>query len=163
MYKMYRKSILIIALFFTLFINQQIFADNSIPGANEIREVKTNDSKIKSINKGGFIYDIKKIDTVSLTKDIKELLISLTDRQYKMVKLLEKKKFKASDALITVVIPGGLLYAGFRMNEINRIRNILVAVSTEIGEFSNDLIALQGKDSDDSIVHVVMNDLSNGT
>ena len=48
-----------------------------------------------------------------------------------------------ADAVITVIMPGGLLYAGYKKARYEQAKNALASVSTDIEELSTDLLSLQ--------------------
>ncbi|MGD2055551.1 MAG: hypothetical protein PVJ15_02000, partial [Gammaproteobacteria bacterium] len=47
------------------------------------------------------------------------------------------------DALITVIMPGGLLYAGYKQARYEQAKNELARVSADIEEYSSDILAMQ--------------------
>lgn len=143
MYQMCRNLILLYAVLFSLFISKQTLAEGAISSGNVLKKVV----KTKSINQGGFIFDIQKVDPELLAEDVEKLRGAYIRRQHEFVQLVENKKLNAGDAIITAIIPGGLLYAGYRKQQLEKAKSVLLAVTTEIKELSNDLIALQGQDT----------------
>ena len=132
MYRTCRNLILLYAVFFSLFINKQTLAEEVV-------------SSVSSINQGGFIFDIQKVDSALLAGDVEKLREAYIQRQHELEHLVKNKQLKASDAIITILIPGGLFYAGYRKQEFEQAKDALLAVTTEIEELSNDLIALQAQ------------------
>ncbi|MCU7800512.1 MAG: hypothetical protein KZQ70_10285 [gamma proteobacterium symbiont of Lucinoma myriamae] len=132
MYRTRRNLILLYAVFFSLFINKQTLAEEVLNSGS-------------SINQGGFIFDIQKVDPVLLTKDLEKLREVYIQRQHELEHLVENKKLNVGDAIVTIIIPGGLFYAGYRKQELEQAKSDLLAVTTEIMELSNDLLALQGQ------------------
>jgi hypothetical protein len=58
---------------------------------------------------------------------------------------VDEKQLDSGDALLTVLMPGGLLYAGYKKAAYERARNDLAEVSDDITEYSRDLSALAEK------------------
>ena len=139
MYRTCRNLILLYAVFFSLFINKQTLAE----------EVFSSGSLI---NQGGFIYDIQKVDPALLAEDVEKLRSDLIRHQYELVKLVAQNELDAGDVIITVIIPGGLLYAGYRKHKLEQAKDTLLMVSDDISELSNDLTALQGHDTANPLI-----------
>ncbi|MDX2505747.1 MAG: hypothetical protein QNL62_14900 [Gammaproteobacteria bacterium] len=143
MYRTCRNLVLLYAVFFSLFISKQTLAEETVSSGNVLKKVV----KSNSINQGGFIFDIQKVDPALLAADVEKLRGAYIRRQHELAQRVESKKLNTGDAIITVLIPGGLLYAGYRKQELEKAKSVLLAVTTEIKELSNDLIALQGQDT----------------
>ncbi len=60
-----------------------------------------------------------------------------------LVGMLEDNKMKASDVVLTAILPGGLLYAAYRANQQAKTRQQLADVKTLIEELGTDLVALE--------------------
>lgn len=158
MYKTYPKLITFYLVFFSLLITQPALAKEI--GAKEIvaKEIIASEGlqnkivKTKSVNQDGFIYDIQKIDPKLLADDVEKLRSDLIRHQYELVKLVDQKELDAGDVIITIIMPGGLLYAGYRKHELEQAKDTLLTVSDDISEFSNDLVALQGHDTANPII-----------
>ena len=138
----YRKLIQFYIVFFCLFICQQSFAGEIVINQGVQKKV----IKSQSITQSDFIYDIQKIDPVLLAEDVEKLRGAFIRHQHKLIQQVENKQLKASDAIITILIPGGLFYAGYRKQELEQAKDALLAVTAEIEELSNDLIALHAQD-----------------
>ena len=134
--------------FFSLFITQQALADETDSNESSANKMPA----AMSINQGGFIYDIQTVDPVILAQDVEKLRSVLIRRQYELMKLKEQNEMDAGDAIIMVIIPGGLLYAGYRKHKLEQVKTALSTVSNDIRELSNDLVALQGEDTTDPMV-----------
>lgn len=148
MYQFYRKLTLTYAVFISLFINNQILAEEAVSFSDVSPEVSIS----QSINQGGFIFDIQKVNPVLLAEDVENLREVLIRRQHELAQLVENKKLGAGDAIVTIIIPGGLLYAGYRKKQLEKAKSALSAVTKEIRELSNDLIALQGQDRNHPLI-----------
>ena len=133
---------------FSLFINQQAIAEDVF--SND--ELQNTIANTKSINQGNYIYDIQKVDPVLLAEDLDELKENLLQYKYKLKKIVENKKFTAGDTLITLIIPGGLLYASYRINELKKTKSELSMVIADIKDLSIDLLALSTQVRDHSTI-----------
>ena len=131
-YRKFRNLLLLSTVFITLFINQQTLADVNIEDTR---------SKIL-INHGSGDYDLQLVDPVILAKDVESLKASLVKQQSKLEKILQAKKLSSSDAIITLIIPGGMLYASYRIYEQQKLKKSLLSITYDINDLSNDLIAL---------------------
>lgn len=139
----HRKLISFYLVFFSLFITQQALAEEIATSEGLQKKIV----KLESINQGDFIFDIQKVDPVLLAKDVEKLRESYIRHQRELAQLVESKKLNAGDVIIAIIIPGGLFYAGYRKQELEQAKNALSAVTTEISELSNDLIAFQDQDT----------------
>jgi len=157
MSRMYRKLIsLCIVLSSSLFFSQIALAEErAVESTKEIalnEILQLNMAETKPINHGGYIYDIQKVDPQLLAQDVEKLRAAFIRRQHELTQLVENREFGAGDALITVVMPGGLLYAGYKKQQLEKAKTSLSVVTAEITELSNDLMAFQGQDREHPIL-----------
>lgn len=143
MFRTYRHLIAFVMIFTGLFASQQIFAENTF--TNDW--LQKNMDNAKPVNSGGFIFDIQKIDPVLLAEDVEKMRGFFIRRQHELAKQMKSKQLNSDDAIITLIMPGGLLYAGYRKHEFEQAKGALLTVTAEIKELSNDLVALQGQDT----------------
>lgn len=139
MFKSFQHLIVCSCALFGFMLSQPIHADQLHIEADDTARTFTQ----HSTNRGGFVFDIKPVNYAKLAEDVETLQNSLVQRQHELIKQVDKKKLNAGDALITVVMPGGLLYAGYRKHELEKAKKLLQAVNVEIKEFANDLLALR--------------------
>lgn len=130
------------AVCFSLFITQLTHAEETITNA-----LQSNTMTEKSINRGDFIFDIQKTDPAILARDVEKMRGFYLRRQHELSQRVANKKLDAGDVIITVIMPGGLLYAGFRQQEFEQAKSDLQIVAAELSELSIDLQALQGQDA----------------
>lgn len=151
MYRTSRNLILLSAVFFSLIINKPILAEDIATEGTKgnVLERRVNPGPI---NQGGLVFDIQKMDPSLLAEKIEKLRATFIRRQHELKQLVTSKKLNAGDALITIIMPGGLLYAGYRKQELEQAKTALLVVTEEIKELSNDLIIFQGQDT----VHPLM-------
>ena len=83
------------------------------------------------------------VDHGALIKMVKKLRSQLIERKQVLVQAVAEKKLDNGDAVITAIMPGGLLYAGYKKLRYDQAKNELDSVSADIEEFSADLLAMQ--------------------
>jgi hypothetical protein len=87
--------------------------------------------------------DLPDVDREQLIDAIETLRSELIKRKRILVGSVADKKLDGSDALITAIMPGGLIYAGYKKARYEQARNELARVSADIEDLSDDLIAMQ--------------------
>ena len=92
-----------------------------------------------------FIIQLPDIDREALIEQVGALRSQLIQRKQALVQSVGDKKLNGKDAFITVIMPGGLLYAGYKKIRYEQAKNELARVSADIEEFSGDLLAIQSK------------------
>jgi hypothetical protein len=90
-----------------------------------------------------FIIELPNIDRQALIEEVEILRDQLIQRKQTLEQILADKKLDSTDAIITVLMPGGLLYAGYREVRYEQAKNELANISADIEEFSSDLLAMQ--------------------
>ena len=93
----------------------------------------------------GFITRLQTVDTATLTEQVQVLRSQLIARKQQLVEEVDEKRLDSGDALLTIIMPGGLLYAGYRKAALERARNHLAEVSEDITQYSRDLSVLADK------------------
>ena len=83
------------------------------------------------------------VDRDVLVEKISQLRSRLIHRKQELMQVVADKQMDGGDALITVIMPGGLLYAGYKKARYESAKNELDRVSEDIGEYSDDLLAMQ--------------------
>jgi hypothetical protein len=92
-----------------------------------------------------FIIQLPDVDRETLIEQVEMLRGRLIQRKQALVQIVADEKLDRSDAIITVLMPGGLLYAGYKKVRYEQAVNELAHVSADIEEFSSDLLALQSR------------------
>ena len=100
-------------------------------------------SPINIVAPGGFVIQLPAVDIDALAEQLRELRSSLISRKQELANELETKQFDSGDTLLALVMPGGLIYAGFKKAAYARARHDLDEVSENIAEYSVDLALLQ--------------------
>lgn len=87
----------------------------------------------------GFVVEIPAIDPQLLAEQLNDLRAELLLRRAELVTEVNDLKLDGTDAILTVLLPGGLIYAGYRKHEYEMARNDLVEVNAELDELTRDL------------------------
>jgi hypothetical protein len=94
---------------------------------------------------GQFIIQLPDVDRELLAEQVSLLRSQLIARKQALVQSVADRQLDGGDALITIIMPGGLLYAGYKKARYEQARNELNRVSADIEEFSGDILAMQSR------------------
>ena len=119
-----------IVIFYTAFMLQTAHADQALA------PVAASDL---------FIIHLPDVDREALIEQVGALRSQLIQRKQALVQSVADKKLNSNDAIITVIMPGGLLYAGYKKVRYEQAKNELSRVSADIDEFSGALLAMQSR------------------
>lgn len=75
--------------------------------------------------------------------EIQEKISALVRRKAELVESREDSTMGVGDYIVAVILPGGLLYAGYKKRELYLAKKDLVEVNAEIDRYVDDLDALQ--------------------
>ena len=89
------------------------------------------------------VIHLPDVDHELLIEQIKTLRSQQIQCKQALVKIVANKKLDSGDAIITVIMPGGLLYAGYKKASYELAKNELARISADIEESTNDLLAMQ--------------------
>jgi len=117
-----------IAIFCTAFMLQTAHAEQALVAAPD-----------------QFIIQLPDIDREAPIEQVGALRSQLIQRKQVLVQSVADRKLNSNDAIITVIMPGGLLYAGYKKIRYEQAKNELARVSADIEEFSGDLLAIQSR------------------
>ena len=120
------KLLVSIAIFLTAFMLQTAHAEQALLTAMDQLTIQLPD-----------------VDRTALIEKIRTLRSQLIQRKQALVQSVADKKPDSGDAFITVIMPGGLLYAGYKKARYEQAKNELASISADIEEFSGDLLAMQ--------------------
>ena len=87
--------------------------------------------------------DLPDVDRETLIDAIETLRGELLQHKRELVEHVADSKPDGGDALITVIMPGGLLYAGYKKARYEQAKDELARISADIEELSDDLLAMQ--------------------
>jgi hypothetical protein len=83
------------------------------------------------------------VDRETLVADLEQLRSALIRHKRELAQQVEDRKLNGNDALITAIMPGGLLYAGIRKARYENAKGALAALEADIAEMSADMLAMQ--------------------
>jgi len=92
---------------------------------------------------GQFTIQLPAVEHAALIEQVEILRSQLIQDKQELVQTVADKKPDGRDAVITVIMPGGLLYAGYKKARYEQAKNALASVSADIEELSTDLLSLQ--------------------
>jgi pyruvate/oxaloacetate carboxyltransferase len=116
------------AIFFLIFMQQPAFAEHApVPAVGAVL----------------LGFQLPDLDPEALAEKVDMLRTQLIERREVLTRSLEEKKLGSSDALIAAIIPGGLLYAGYKELRYESAKDELARLNAEIDEIGNDLLAVQ--------------------
>ena len=91
------------------------------------------------------VVQFPEVDREVLIEQLGVLRSQLIKRKQALLQNVADKKLDGKDAVITAIMPGGLLYAGYKKVRYEQAKNELDRVSTDIEEYSGDLVAMQSR------------------
>jgi hypothetical protein len=96
----------------------------------------------------GFVTSLPNVSDITVTHHLMELQQDLETELTALKQEVERKSFKAIDTLVTVIMPGGLLYAKLRLDSFKHSEQKLNRVSDELTLISGELISFQADNGD---------------
>jgi hypothetical protein len=90
-----------------------------------------------------FTIQLPDVNHEALVEQVRALRSQLILRKQALVQLVADQKLDGSDAIITAILPGGLIYAGYKKARYEQARDELARVIADIEEISGDLLAMQ--------------------
>ena len=99
----------------------------------------------------GLTINLPALSRAELKARLAELQARLSHRKAELSVHEEDARFDAKDAVITLVLPGGLLYAAFRQQQHHQTASQFEQVSEQLDELRSDLVAFRVI-ADDSLV-----------
>ena len=141
MYPIRFRPILVSLLLTVLLPVQAAYAQEAVSLQADDRQAEL----VNVIGPRGFITQLQVVDTDTLVEQVQMLRSKLIVRKQQLVQEVDEKQLDTGDALLTVLMPGGLLYAGYKKAVYERARNDLSELSEDITEYSHDLTALTGQ------------------
>ena len=91
----------------------------------------------------GFVTSLPNVSEVTVTQHLLELQQDLETEVGLLKEEVKRKSFKALDTLVTVVMPGGLIYAKLRHDSYKRSEGRLLEANDRLEQISGELIAFQ--------------------
>jgi hypothetical protein len=122
------KLFISLAIFCTAFMLQSAHAEQPLPAVAA---------------PSPFILQLPIVDRKALAEQISVLRSQLIERKQALIQIITDNELDSSDVLIMTIMPGGLIYAGYKKATCEQAKNELASVSDDIEEFSGDLLAMQ--------------------
>ena len=94
-------------------------------------------------NEGGFYTALPAVNNKQLVGLIRNYQDALTQREQEITRYLDENRLDTADVLITVIMPGGLIYAAVRKANLEEARAELTEITDDMDELSRDLLAMQ--------------------
>ena len=94
-------------------------------------------------NEGGFYTSLPAVNNKQLVGLIRNYQEALTQREQEITQYLDENRLDTADVLITVIMPGGLIYAAVRKANLEEARAELTEITDDMDELSRDLLAMQ--------------------
>ena len=91
----------------------------------------------------GFTTSLPNASTITVTQHLMELQQDLATELTLLKDEVARKSFKTLDTLVTVIMPGGLLYAKLRIDSFKHSEKKMNQVSDELAQISGELMAFQ--------------------
>jgi len=92
---------------------------------------------------GDFFIQLADVDRNALLERVTTLRSQLIQRKQALLQIIADNTLDSSDTFLSVILPGGLLYAGYKKASSEQAKNELANINADIEEFSADLVALQ--------------------
>ena len=92
---------------------------------------------------GEFFIQLPDVDRKALLERVTTLRSQLIQRKQMLLQIIADNTLDSSDTILTIVLPGGLLYAGYKKASREQAKNELANINADIEAFSADLISLQ--------------------
>ncbi|MEJ2691473.1 MAG: hypothetical protein P8166_00150 [Candidatus Thiodiazotropha sp.] len=91
----------------------------------------------------GFVTTLPNVSDITVTQHLLELEQDLKIELSRLKDEVQRKSFKAIDTLVSVVMPGGLLYAKLRLDSYKKSERKMNRVNDELTQISGELVAFQ--------------------
>lgn len=93
-------------------------------------------------NDGGFYTVLPAVSNNQLISLLRNHQKALTQREEEITRYLDENQLDTKDVLITVIMPGGLVYAAVRKANLEEARDELTEITEDMDELSRDLLAM---------------------
>ena len=92
---------------------------------------------------GNLFIQLPDVDRRALLERVTTLRSQLIQRKQALLQIIADNTLDSGDTILTVILPGGLLYAGYKKASSAQAKNELASINADIEEFSADLMTLQ--------------------
>jgi pyruvate/oxaloacetate carboxyltransferase len=100
------------------------------------------------VQDNGLVANIPAHDASATLQHVQSFHSNLQTRQSQCAENVEETRFKAHDTLITIVMPGGLLYAAAKQQQHEQAKQAYTDVTQQLQELQQDLAHFQGTSSE---------------
>jgi hypothetical protein len=102
----------------------------------------------------GLIANIPSHEHAEMLNQVRAFRSELATHKQQAAVEVEESRFSTKDTLLTIILPGGLLYAANRKQQHGKAQQKLSQVSQQLHEVETDLRLLQNLSSQDSISYL---------
>jgi hypothetical protein len=94
-------------------------------------------------DRDGFVTSLPNVSDITVSQRLRELQQDLEVQIVLLKEDVKRKSFKTLDTLVTIVMPGGLIYAKLRHDSYKRSERRLLSASDRLDEITGELIAFE--------------------
>ncbi|MGD2113391.1 MAG: hypothetical protein PVI50_08400 [Gammaproteobacteria bacterium] len=87
--------------------------------------------------------DLPVMDRATLLETLESLRSRLILRKQELTRRVTDSRLDSGELLLTAILPGGLIYAGYRKARHEQAKDDLACISADIRELSSDLLAME--------------------
>jgi hypothetical protein len=124
------RRFILIAIFMSAFTLQQAHAEQTLVSVSGTDH---------------FIIQLPSVDGGVLLDEMATLRSQLIKYKQALVQLVADKQLTGRDAIITAIMPGGLLYAGYKKARYEQAKSELAGVNADIESLTDDLLVMQSR------------------
>lgn len=92
---------------------------------------------------GQLAVQLPDVDREALCEQLRTLRSQLILRKQELLQIVESQELDGGDAILTAILPGGLLYAGYKQVRHAQANRELDSVSADIEALTGDLLAIE--------------------
>lgn len=97
---------------------------------------------VSATNDAGFSTVLPAVDQQLLVGQIRNLRVLLRQRQQELTEFVASNSLGTTDAVITAIMPGGLIYAAYKKGKLERARTELAMITDEMAALARDLLVM---------------------
>ncbi len=131
----------------------QLFCYAQISSANNLLTTKNKqDNAIQHNQYPSFIIDMPQVTMMEMIQDIYHAKSALNKRKVTLSKTEKTRSFNTKDGAISLILPGGFLYAAIIKLRHHDVKNQLRNVTKQLHELSLDLVAFRSAQIDNTLI-----------
>jgi len=101
-----------------------------------------------SVNDAGFYIDLPAVSLERLIKQVRAYRAALAQREEQLAQYVDEHGLDVKDTVLTVILPGGLLYAAIRTENLRQAKAELAEVGDDMEALARDLLVMQAAAGD---------------